>query len=454
MKHQHQPAVPRLLVTAIAATLIAFAGPSVATGGGAPNYTVNKIKHTNKPHETDTDQGLGVWVASNEGNTETGAGNGGITIFANGSNRVISALSVECEQANIPVINPNGTVWGNAPCGAEDHPRHPHGLDINSNTKRVYQVLEHSGLKWNATRTAIVPAATADEESGLLVEIDISNPRHPKIKKGWLLGHAAEESTVNESNGKVYVGNHEPSPGVTPASWVSVIKPNSSNPYGFINLPEGDDIQGIAADEPKGLVFGTTHVGQKMYAFNSANDTIAYKVGIRAAFDAQVGGVPGGDVLHMHDLAVDKTTHRVYQTIHTLAPPDAEEVEAAEGTTVVVDEDTETRGHWVAEVDTLKGNKVTIIDVPGVHVHFLDVDPGLNTLLVSGEHTGNLGVVNTNTRALTQVIQITPPDPTPPLPDETAEEPEVHGVNINTQNHNAYISDETDWNQTVTILKP
>lgn len=452
MKHQNQPAVPRVLVTAIAAALIAVAGSGSVSVLAAPTYSINKIVQTVKPHESDTDSGLKVWVASNEGNIEeVAAGNGGITIFAQGSNKVISALSVECGAAAIPVINLDGSVWGNAPCGAEDHPRHPHGLDINDKTKRVYQVLEHSGLKWNADRTVIEPAATTDEESGLLVEIDISNPKQPTIVRGWLLGHAAEESAVNEKNGKVYVGNHEPSPGVTPASWVSVVKPNDAAPYAFIDLPTMDDIQGIAVDEPKNTVFGTTHVGEKMYAFNSANDTIAYTVDIRAPFDAQVGGVPAGDVLHMHDLAVDTTTHRVYQSIHTLAP--AEAAEAPEGT-VVVDEDTEIRGHWVAEVDTQKGNTVTIIDVPGVHAHFLDVDNNRKALLVSGEHTGNLGIVDTKSRTLEQVIQITPPDPTPPAPGEEATEPEVHGVNINRQTGTAYISDETDWNQTVTILQP
>lgn len=455
MNHSYRISTPKTLVTTLIAALIAVPGMASAV----PTYTITKVVQTVKPHESDTSKALKVWVASNEGNVEEGAaGNGGITIFAAGTNKTISSLSVECEQANIPVINLDGSVWGNAPCGAEDHPRHPHGIDINEGTKRAYQVLEHSGLMWDSTRTIIVPATSADEESGLLVEINISNPKSPTIVRGWLLGHAAEESAVNENNGKVYVGNHEPSPSVVSASpsWVSVIKPNDAAPYTFIDLPTNDDIQGIAVDEPKNTVFGTTHVGEKMYAFDSATDTIAYTVGIRAAFDAQVGGVPSGDVLHMHDLAVDTTTHRVYQTIHTLAPVDAEEVEAAEGATVVVDEDTETRGHWVAEVNTTSGNAVTIIDVPGVHVHFVDVDPAPSrkALLVSGEHTGNLGVVDTKTRAVKQVIQITPPDPVPPAEGEEAEEPEVHGVNIDRQAGTAYISDETPWNQTVTVLKP
>lgn len=459
-------AIPALLAGAMA---VAGAIAS-ADDDDVPNYRVRTIVQTVKPHDTDAVRlgeskqwgdtaraldsvdGLNIWIASNEGNAEVAPGDGGITVFLAGSNTVIATLSVECEQASIPVIKPDGSVWGIAPCGAEGHPRHPHGLDINALTKRAYQVLEHSGLKWNANRSAIEVATTTDEESGLLVEIDIANPGSPRIVRGWLLGHAAEESAVNENNGKVYVGNHEPSPGVTPASWVSVIKPDAKRPYAFIDLPNGDDIQGIEVDERRNLVFGTTHVGQKMYAFNSTSDRVAYKVDIRAAFDAQVGGVPAGSVLHMHDLTVDPLNGRVYQSIHTLAPPDAEE--APEGSTTTVDEDTEVRGHWVAQVDTARGNKVTIIDTPGVHAHFVAVDPTRHALLVSGEHTGNLGVVDTRTRKQVQVIRITPPDPVPPAPGEAVREPEVHGVNISRRSGTVYVSDESDWNQTVTVLRP
>jgi DNA-binding beta-propeller fold protein YncE len=249
-----------------------------------------------------------------------------------------------------------------------------------------------------------------------------------------------KRATVSEL-GVNRISTHEPSPSVTLASpsWVSVIKPNAAAPYVFIDLPTNDDIQGIAVDEPLNTVFGVTHVGEKMYAFDSTSDTTAYTVDIRAPFDAQMEDVPLGSVLHMHDLAVDTQNHRVYQTIHTLAP-----LEAAE------EEVDEIQGHWVAEVDTLTGNTVTIIDVAGVHAHFVDVDHTRKALLVSGEHTGNLGVVDTKSRTLEQVIQITPANPDP----LSEEEPEVHGVNINRKTGAAYISDETGWNQTVTILKP
>jgi hypothetical protein len=41
-----------------------------------------------------------------------------------------------------------------------------------------------------------------------------------------------------------------------------------------------------------------------------------------------------------------------------------------------------------------------------VHPHWLEVDTSRDALLVSGEHTGNLGVVDIKTRALTQVLPL------------------------------------------------
>ncbi|MEA2078795.1 MAG: hypothetical protein U9P00_02880 [Pseudomonadota bacterium] len=76
-----------------------------------------------------------------------------------------------------------------------------------------------------------------------------------------------------------------------------------------------------------------------------------------------------------------------------------------------------------------------------MHAHFLDVDPTRKALLVSGEHTGNLGVVNTKSRKLQQVVAISRPIPgcgrVPEIDEETGlplplepPEPHVHGVNI------------------------
>lgn len=99
-----------------------------------------------------------------------------------------------------------------------------------------------------------------------------------------------------------------------------------------------------------------------------------------------------------------------------------------------------------------------------VHAHFLAVDPGSarHALIVSGEHTGNLGVVNTNSRNLTQVLAISRPIPgcelPPPEPgeEEEAPEPHVHGTNIQALNGTAYVSDEGEdcLCESVTILSP
>ncbi len=173
---------------------------------------------------------------------------GGITIFAYGTNAVLSTLVIE--DACIPVVLPNGTLMkqfgGCAPPGAEGHPRHPHGIDIDDANKIAWQVIEHSGLEWNATRTSFSRARTTDRESGLLVAYDISDLANPKILRGYVTGHAAEEPAVQPVNHKVYVGNHEPSPTNVPC-FVSVIDPSAARPYKFIDLPGNQCVQGVWA---------------------------------------------------------------------------------------------------------------------------------------------------------------------------------------------------------------
>jgi len=224
-----------------------------------------------------------------------------------------------------------------------------------------------------------------------------------------------------------------------------------------------------------------------MYTFNSANDTVAYFVNLRPAFDAYVAGLPANQqftipadwVLHFHDLTTDRVNHRAYQTLHTIAT--AEHATAEDESPETTTSEDEFTGRWVAEVDTNPASgtfkQVRIIDlsngqsvpaVPGhhdaidtglpfeqlfIHAHFLDVDPARGALLVSGEHTGNLAVVDTTTRALTQVLPITRL-----IPNCTPEElePHVHGVNIQGTTGTAYVSDEGEHctYESVTILQP
>ncbi|TCV89632.1 hypothetical protein [Sulfurirhabdus autotrophica] len=507
MKKQYRNTFLKLGLTA---TLASSMGMALA----APTYTISNVlvppdeysgeadltpAPVYKPHETGAAATPTYWISSNErGNEAVAPGQtqqfdkmAGISIFEYGTNKVLSTLNIE--KACIPVVLPDGTLMktfgGCAPLGAEGHPRHPHGISIDDAQKVAYQVIEHSGLQWNATRTAFKKATTTDAESGLLVAYDISDLTNPKILKSYVLGHAAEEDVVNPINHKIYAGNHEPSP-TNVGCFVSVIDRSLARPYKFIDLPGTDCVQGVGVDAALNTVNGTTHFGQKMYTFNSTNDTVAYSVDIRGPFNAFVASlpqseqftIPAGYIVHLHDLATDGVNHRAYNAIHTIAT--AEEVTAEDAEVAGAPEADEITGRWVAEVNTDPSSpdfkKVTIIDlsngqsVPAVrnhhdaiatlhgsnafqnlfiHAHFLDVDPARAALLVSGEHTGNLAVVNTNTMTLQNVHSITRliPNCTP-----TDLEPHVHGVDIQLTTGTAYVSDEGEHctYESVTILQP
>ncbi|MFN8512694.1 MAG: hypothetical protein U0232_03370 [Thermomicrobiales bacterium] len=138
------------------------------------------------------------------------------------------------ENAQLPIVLPPGSAltpagqdaYGRdviyALPGAEGHARHPHGIDMDRTNGLVYLIIEHSGYRWNATRSDFLPAATTDDESGMLLVFDIANPAQPQIVTGYLLGHGAHELAVNDNNGMVFQGNHENSPGVIPPNWVDV----------------------------------------------------------------------------------------------------------------------------------------------------------------------------------------------------------------------------------------
>lgn len=505
MRHQDLPVVRQVFVRAIAVALFAIAGSISA----APTYTISDVlvppdQYSGeddltpapvwKPHETGAAATPTYWISSNERGAEEGPPGqttqfenmAGITIFEYGTNAVLSTLNIE--NACIPVVLPDGTLMkqfgGCAPPGAEGHPRHPHGIAIDDAAKIAWQVIEHSGLQWNLTRTGFFRARNTDVESGLLVAYDISDLTNPKIIAGYVTGHAAEEDVVNPINHKVYVGNHEPSP-TNVGCFVSVIDRGAAKPYKFIDLPGTDCVQGVGVDPTLNTVNGTTHFGQKMYTFNSANDTVAYSVDIRGPFEAFVAGlpaseqfaIPAGAIIHMHDLATDGANHRAYNAIHTIAPAEEITGEDEEATAT----ENEITGRWVAEVDTNPASAtfkaVNIIDLSNgqsvpeapnhhdavatglpfeqlfIHAHFLDVDPARGALLVSGEHTGNLAVVDTASRNLQSVVSISRQIPNC-SPDDL--EPHVHGVDIQHTTGTAYVSDEGEhcFYESVTILQP
>ena len=172
---------------------LAAAGGLAAFGGlasAAPSYSISDVlvppdQYSGesdltpapvwKPHETDASTAPSYWISSNErgeegvppGQQTQFTNKAGITIFDN-DNNVLSTLVIE--DACIPVVEPNGQLMkrfgGCAPDGAEGHPRHPHGIDIDETNKIAYQVIEHSGLQWNPTRTKFTKAKNTDTESG------------------------------------------------------------------------------------------------------------------------------------------------------------------------------------------------------------------------------------------------------------------------------------------------
>ena len=88
-----------------------------------------------------------------------------------------------------------------------------------------------------------------------------------------------------------------------------------------------------------------------------------------------------------------------------------------------------------------------------VHPHWLAVDPSRGALLVTGEHTGNLGVVNTTTRKMTSILPVSVMNSG--LQDSKSSdcvvdangvpedlEPHMHGLQIDPSTGNLYMSDE------------
>jgi len=578
---------PAVLSAALVVTLgggLGIAEPVVA----APTYSIAKVlvaedqyqgeagvtpKPLYKPHEVAIDgeePDDSAWITSNERE-----GFAGITIF--NVNKVEAFLNIEepglefaeeleeetignveeeegpvenfppgvrmrpkvCLPVQLPASDPRRPKWNGirpkwydrdkkiicAPLGAEMHARHPHGIDVDHVRKLAHQVIEHSGLKWNADRTKVRVADNTDEEAGMLLIYDISGDT-PKIVNGYLLGHGAHELAVNDNDGRVWQGNHEDSPNVTPNIWVDVIDPSQgANGYGFIDTGWYNAVQGIEVDENTNQVFGTTHVGEKMFAFDGGctplpnaapNDEkqvgencILYSVDLRQPFLDQVddaqeildladsdldSGTVLPSVLHMHDLTVDKVNQRAYQTLHSIhhaehtgSPEEAALPEPDEGDEV--EPEHHFMGRWVAEVDvdssspTFKqvtyidlSNGQSALDVPNaedvpegtlfedqfVHAHWVAVDPDRGAVLVTGEHTGNLGVVDNGSRNLEQVLPISIPIPNcePELDEEgnpEFEEPHVHGVQVDLDvDGNVYVSDEGEhcFYESVIRLKP
>ena len=183
-------------------------------------------------------------------------------------------------------------------------------------------------------------------------------------------------------------------------------------------------MQGIEVDESLNQVFGTTHVGEKIFAFDgdcvpqlnaapttekqSGENCILYSVDLRGPFfdqvpeaeaifeiaDTELNNTPKNkeptvlpSVLHMHDLTVDPVNHRAYQTLHSIhhaehtgSPEEAALAEERGGNPNTAEPEHHFQGRWVAEVDVDPSSSnfqnVTYIDLPN----------GQNVLAVPNSH--------------------------------------------------------------------
>jgi len=221
-----------------------------------------------------------------------------------------------------------------------------------------------------------------------------------------------------------------------------------------------------------------------------------------------IGAGPGclRSVLHFHNLGFDAVNKKVYNGLHSIHHAEHTglpwEGECAENEEVALTEEEPTphyNGRDMVEVDVnpthLAIDPVTkqatgptavidmshgygylqypnVDDVIGdptnlaeaveamnrlensfVHPHWMDVDTSRGALLVTGEHTGNLGVVDTATRAVTQVLPVSVMNSglknskssdcgigADGVPDDL--EPHMHGIQLDPVTGNLYLSDE------------
>lgn len=455
-----------------------------------------------------------------------------------------------------------------APMGAEGHPRHPHGVDIDKANGLVYLLIEHSGLAWNFNRTDFQPAITTDDESGFGLVFDISDAANPRIATGFMFGHGAHELIVNQRNGFVFQGNHEDSKTVVATNWVDVINPFAANPYGFIDTGYWQALQDVQYDPTTDTVFAVSHVGERLYALDgscvptpnaadvvssnsrctaascvSGENCIKYWFDLKAPLagteaETAVRSIPLQQseclpaVYHYHNIGLDPVNQKVYAGMHSIhhaehtGSPEEAVCHAAEppeppawfqGTEAEEDEGHHFNARTVVAVDVNAANfsigerkqalaptrvidlsngygymafpniedvagapknvtdaiaKVQILENSFVHPHWLDVDPARNVLVVTGEHTGNVGVIDTSTNELKQVIPVSAFNPElwrseaagcAKLPTELAGqntdfdlEPHLHGVQIDRTTGNVYLSDEGEgcFYEALIVLAP
>jgi len=165
----------------------------------------------------------------------------GITITRFNDNKVVgywpwpTSLWIELPDGSITEIFAPEDGWGEPvgmavsyPTEAEIANRVKEIPDLTPPWTFVYVVMPHSGWEWDSdpdsdlkqspnVRDTLVPMTSADTESSLLIQIDVSDPSfstsrdaaapsEPHIA-GAILGHEAGQPVYDRSTGNVYVGN-------------------------------------------------------------------------------------------------------------------------------------------------------------------------------------------------------------------------------------------------------
>ena len=443
------------------------------------------------PNDIAVDDVRALFITSN-----ARAGAEGISIFQQDTNVLLAQTNVD--QADcLPVVLPlnstapdgatsldQGRICAPSPAGGLST-RNPLGITLNPGTAppeapegsgestgegtgegaevtppvMLYQVLQHSGLQWNAQRNGFDIAT--DKEAALLLEYDITDPVNPVLKNGFLLGPGAPQAAVNAGTGLVFAGNDEQT-----APFVSVINPlyatgaAGTDPYGFIDLPQGDAIAGIGlpaggaeggtAGEAAGSAYAVTHTSGKIYAFDAGCASTSGDSCVQFHVDVNREPTPlFSDTPHMHNVAVG--TLAVYATVNAIGPADLPDNDASltQGESIVM-------MPLPAEEGTVDPATVTLtrIDLTNVNPHGVAVDDTRNLLYVTGERTGNVAVLDATTAAWRQTlpISITIPGCTP----STSVVPNVQGVQVDPTTGNAYVVDPAPQcsYESVSIVSP
>jgi hypothetical protein len=359
------------VVAAAAAVAMSFAGVSGAAAARGhplrPHAPHRVLLQADAPYAVAP--ATGYWISSN-----TGPGRTGITVFRSRDDALLATRVIDQAGLALPVFRVGGdgpvpprveSLGGGsvaAPAPAGGRSRLARGIVVDRARGYAYQVVERSGLRWNRDRTGFQRAGRADDESGMVVIWNVSNPSEPFVAGGFLTGHAPSAVTVDPATGRVYVANGN-SPGVDAPNFVTVYQPDFSSTgwylsgwYGFVDTGYFQAVQALCWDPVDRQVKMVSLVGETMFALNSqwpranahptadkrvGQNTIAWSLDLRPSFvrsfpePARVMELPAKrgpvsfsakdfagmpTVLHFGGITVDPRTGVSYATVSSVGP--------------------------------------------------------------------------------------------------------------------------------------